>query len=171
MTPKIWGPDFWMFFHLITFKYSKNPSKSEKIMAHELIESIAEILPCEKCKHHFKKNILNFPLNDKNINSREDFIFWFIDFHNLVNITLKKPLFLKNDILKINFDYWNCFKKVLSHIDHDNQNNFNFNKCQGLKKFIKVALYFGGKNINDYIIDFYDKKTFDIFIKNLLKQL
>jgi hypothetical protein len=168
ITPKIWGPHFWMFFHLISTKYPEKPSELDKSMARELINSIEHILPCKICKKHFKKNIEKFPLDDKDIDSKNKFITWFINFHNTVNISLDKSISTKHNILSLNHNnYWDCFKRVLEYIDHDIGDDVEFRKCQGVKKFIKVALYFGGKKYDDVKIDFHNYETFKNVKKNI----
>lgn len=168
ITPKIWGPHFWIFFHLISLKYPKNPSDLDKLIAFELIHSIYYILPCKKCSHHFKKNIKEFPLNDDDISSQEKFIKWFINFHNIVNISLNKSIASKYDITSLShYNYFDCFQRVINYIEYDIEDDVKFSKCQGVKKFIKSALYFGGKNYENYKIDFYNHKTFIEVKKNL----
>jgi hypothetical protein len=160
ITPKIWGPHFWEFFHLISLKYPNKPSDLDKLMAYELINSIYYILPCKTCRHHFKKNIEQFPLNDIDIKSRENFIKWFINFHNIVNISLKKSPSICNVTALNHLDYFNCFQRVMNYIENDIDNDVKFSKCQGIQKFIKSALHFGGKKYENYKIDFYNHKTF-----------
>jgi hypothetical protein len=160
ITPKIWGPHFWEFFHLISLKYPNNPSDLDKLMAYELINSIYYILPCKMCRIHFKNNIKKFPLNDDDIMSRDKFIKWFINFHNVVNISLKKSS-SNHDVSVLNhLDYFFCFQRVMNYIGNDIDNDVKFSKCQGVKKFIKSALHFGGKNYENYKFDFYNHKTF-----------
>ncbi len=168
ITPKIWGPHFWMFFHLISTKYPEKPSESDKLMARDLIYSIPYILPCKICKNHFKENIEKFPLYDTNISSKDKFITWFIDFHNIVSESLNKSISTKHNISSLNHNnYWDCFKRVLEYVEHDIGNDIKFSKCQGVKKFIKVALYFGGKKYENVKIDFYNHETFKNVKKNI----
>ncbi len=168
ITPKIWGPHFWMFFHIITTKYPEKPSELDKLMARGLINSIPYILPCKICKRHFKTNIANFPLNDNDISSRDKFIKWFIDFHNIVSISLKKTTMTNQNISSLDHNnYWDCFKRVLKYVEHDIGDDLKFRKCQGVKEFIKVALHFGGKKYDDIKIDFYNHKTFVNVQKNI----
>lgn len=168
ITPNIWGPHFWIFFHLITSKYPNNPSNLDKIMAFELINSIKHILPCKKCSRHYIENIKNFPLNDEDINSKCNFITWFINFHNIVNISLNKSISTINNINNFkHIDYWYQFKRVINYIEDDIDDDINFTKCQGIKKFIKVGLYFGGKKYENYNIDFHNYKTFLVMKKKI----
>jgi hypothetical protein len=177
ITPKIWGPHFWNFFHLISLRYPEYPSIEDKDMMNELILSIPYILPCKVCREHFKGNIRQFPLEENDIISKESLITWFIDFHNIVNNSLKKQIISSpsahKNILSLNhLSYWDCFEQIVDFIEYDIDEGVKNSKCQGIKKFIKVALYFSNKNIEykNIKLDFYNHRTFKILKKNIFNK-
>merc|ERR1712196_652341 len=47
-------------------------------------------LPCKDCSDHFKQILKELPVDD-HLTTREDFMNWTIDVHNLANKNLKKP--------------------------------------------------------------------------------
>lgn len=87
--PIYWGPAAWKFFETAAFGYPDEPSKDEQQAAGDFFGSLVHMLPCEKCKQHFAQNIKNLPVNVK---SRDTLSRWVVDFHNIVNESLGKPL-------------------------------------------------------------------------------
>jgi hypothetical protein len=157
MTEK-WGPDFWGFFHHVSINYPSNPSQTDKEKICNLIKSIPYILPCEKCSIHFKENLNKFPIDDVDLSSKNNFVTWFVDFHNTVNKMLKKKIFTRieaqntiDSIPKIN--YMIRFKKVMDHIDGEIKHNISFSKCKEILNFIDASLYFSGQEFKDIDIN------------------
>ena len=72
----IWGPPAWTFLHTITFNYPHNPSDQDKQNYFTFFDSLKYVLPCDKCKKHYKDNSRD--LKD-NLNSRDDLVKWLID--------------------------------------------------------------------------------------------
>lgn len=91
MNPKVWGPHAWVFLHSVTLNYPDSPSDEEKQSMRTFFNSVKKVLPCDKCKIHFKDNLEKFPLTDKVLSSRDSLVMWLIDIHNAVNITTGKP--------------------------------------------------------------------------------
>ena len=83
MNPSIWGPKAWFFLHSITFNYPEYPSESDKEIYNDFFESLSHILPCEKCKYHYKDSLVKYPIQ---LDTRDELIQWMIDIHNDVNI-------------------------------------------------------------------------------------
>lgn len=84
MNPKFWGPHGWYFLHSITMHYPKNPSEQEKLIYLNFFKSLENVLPCEKCAHHYSKNLENLPLEPA-LESRDKLVRWLIGVHNEVN--------------------------------------------------------------------------------------
>ena len=85
MRPEIWGPHAWMFLHSITLEYPENPTSEDKQNILNFINSLGNVLPCEKCKNNFKKHLDKIPLNEKVLSSKQGLVKWLIDIHNCVN--------------------------------------------------------------------------------------
>jgi len=80
----VWGPPAWTFLHTITYNYPENPSDNDKKNYHNFFMNLQHVLPCEKCKGHYKQNIQKYDLNNS-LDNREDLVKWLIDLHNDVN--------------------------------------------------------------------------------------
>lgn len=118
MDPKIWGPHFWFVLHFITFNYPDNPTTYDKQSHKVFFESVKDILPCEKCRRHYRNHIAQFPL-EVALDNRIDLIKWLIQVHNIVNKSLNKPEYSLKDVLYIysNLEPVSPFAKVnLTHL-------------------------------------------------------
>jgi hypothetical protein len=49
-----------------------------------------KFLPCESCRVNYQRHLKELPLTDDILNSRNKFIYWFVDIHNIVNEELGK---------------------------------------------------------------------------------
>ena len=59
--------------------------------------SLQHVLPCEKCKEHYKQNIQTYDLNNS-LGSRQELVKWLIDLHNDVNRDNGKPVWSYSDV-------------------------------------------------------------------------
>jgi hypothetical protein len=87
--PMIWGPAAWKFFTTVAFGYPDTPTDDEKIAAFNFFESLRYLLPCGVCKEHYDENFATTPVN---VESRDTLSHWVVDFHNIVNKSLGKPI-------------------------------------------------------------------------------
>jgi len=53
--PTVWGPHFWMTFHTIAEFYPSNPTEEDIDAFENLFHSLNYLLPCEKCKLHYRE--------------------------------------------------------------------------------------------------------------------
>ncbi len=88
-SPMVWGPAAWKFFETVAFGYPDNPTEFEKQSAFNFFESLRHLLPCAICKEHYDQNFAKLPVN---VDSRDTLSRWVVDFHNIVNKSLNKPL-------------------------------------------------------------------------------
>ena len=88
-SPMVWGPAAWKFFETVAFGYPDKPNEFEKQSAFNFFESLRYLLPCAICKEHYDKNFAELPVN---VNSRDTLSHWVVDFHNIVNKSLNKPI-------------------------------------------------------------------------------
>lgn len=93
--PIYWGPSAWKFFETTAFGYAEDPSDEEKTAAFNFFESLRYLLPCSKCKDHYGKNFSKLPVN---VESRDTLSRWVVEFHNIVNVSLGKPLIAYDDV-------------------------------------------------------------------------
>lgn len=77
----IYGPKLWHTIHTFAADYNPKTDRNSFMM---FIISVGELLPCQKCKTHFKQNLKKFPLNQY-LDSREKVFLWSYMMHNEVN--------------------------------------------------------------------------------------
>ena len=103
LDPNIWGPNGWFFCDSICLSYPNNPTKKQKEQYNNFFNSLEYVLPCMKCRIHFKEFIERFPLNDHILSHKKYLIMWLLHAHNNVN-----KINNKNEIkLKEYYDYYN----------------------------------------------------------------
>lgn len=95
--PKIWGPPTWKFLHSITLAYPNNPTTEDKYNIKKFFDCFEYVLPCETCKNNFRKHMEQMPLTDHVLSSKQTFIDWMIDLHNLVNVSTNKKVLSKQE--------------------------------------------------------------------------
>jgi FAD-linked sulfhydryl oxidase len=88
MDPNIWGTHAWLFLHTITLNYPDKPTKFDMDNYKKFFENLGEVIPCEVCKAHYKKNIKMNPIQ---LESKESLAKWLHHIHNLVNVKNHKP--------------------------------------------------------------------------------
>jgi len=98
MPTDIWGNATWILFHTLSVQINSEKFKENKMELIEIIRSICTHLPCPICTAD-AINILNKAYIN-NIKTKEDFIEFLRQFHNIVNIKLGKQEFLKEEINK-----------------------------------------------------------------------
>lgn len=102
--PSEWGSSYWKMLHFSAAGYPINPNASVQNTMKTFIQSIPVLLPCQNCKDHAFEYVKSSNL-DKIVSSRMELFTFFFDFHNAVNKRLNKPLFSKEDAMKM-FHYF-----------------------------------------------------------------
>lgn len=118
--PNVWGPHGWRFIHFITLAYPNNPTSEQKLKYKNFFISLGDVLPCHICAAHYKKNLIEIPLSDTVLSSRNNMINWAIDIHNKVNESKNKPIL--------------SYDEALKHIGEDEQCVQNTDNFQNLKQ-------------------------------------
>lgn len=96
MEPEVWGPPAWTFLHSVTLNYPENPTIKDKENYNNFFNLLGEILPCDKCKRHYKENIKEMPIK---LESREEITEWLFNIHNKVNESNGKSLYKYDDFI------------------------------------------------------------------------
>jgi len=93
----IWGPPAWTFLHTVTYNYPENPTEDDKRNFYNFFMNLQHVLPCEKCKAHYKQNIQKYDLKNS-LGSRQELVKWLIDLHNDINKDNGKPVWSYSDV-------------------------------------------------------------------------
>lgn len=91
INPEIWGPVFWNTINILAINYPEKPNIQDQNNITSFLTNLKNILPCEKCRNHYKENIEKFPISQA-LTSRSNFIKWVIDIHNSINKTHGKKV-------------------------------------------------------------------------------
>jgi hypothetical protein len=92
MKTHIWGPSAWTFLHAVSFAYPEDPTSEHKNAALNLFDSLKFLLPCGECCSHYC-TVLDKNELTRALENRDKFSRWVVDFHNSVNLRLRKPVF------------------------------------------------------------------------------
>ena len=94
--PPGWGPSAWLFLHTVTMSYPDNPTPKDKENFKTFFETLAEMLPCESCRDHYKRTIKEVPI-DRYLDSKEHLFGWLVEQHNRVNMLYGKKTYSIDD--------------------------------------------------------------------------
>jgi hypothetical protein len=100
MHPDVWGPHFWYILHIISFNYPEYPSEYDKRSYYDFFRSLADILPCDDCRKHYKQHFHAYPIQP-HLDSRSELIKWVIQMHNFVNERNGKPVLTVAEVINI----------------------------------------------------------------------
>ena len=84
------GIGIWVFLNMNVVKYPCQPTEVDKVRMIDLISNIVFFYPCQVCKYHAKKYLVQYPIN---ADSQMELKKWMIDFHNSVNIRNGKKIY------------------------------------------------------------------------------
>jgi Mitochondrial sulfhydryl oxidase involved in the biogenesis of cytosolic Fe/S proteins len=101
INPNVWGKSFWDVMHFITMAYPDNPTEEDKQNITAFVKTLQFVLPCEKCRAHFKSNLITYPLTNEILSSRYNVILWAVNVHNEVNRRTGKPELIIDDAIKL----------------------------------------------------------------------
>ena len=111
--PHLWGKYYWGTIYYLIFAYPTNPTNEDKNNVRTFFLLLKNILPCEKCRVHYQKNLITYPLTDDILDNRDKLINWIQTVNNEVNQRLNKP------IVK--------FNQMIEMFNATNSQNFNYN--------------------------------------------
>ena len=97
--PSVWGPIFWHAIHVTALAYPENPSYAQKRAAKEFYESLAQLIPCPKCRDHYQTHLQKMP-STPHLDRRADLFRWTVEVHNTVNKVLEKPIVLEAESIQ-----------------------------------------------------------------------
>lgn len=103
MNNKYWGNITWIFFHTLAEKIKPEEFEKNKELFINIIIKTCNHLPCPHCSQHATEVLSTTHLN--NIKTKSHFIEFLRQFHNIVNIKLKKKELSKEEIKDLYKDF------------------------------------------------------------------
>lgn len=100
MEPKVWGPCAWFFLHNITFIYPDKPTIDDIENHKNFLNSLIHVLPCIKCRVHFRDNLAEYNLDDI-LKDKMKYVEMMFNIHNKVNKSNNKPIFKYDDFIEL----------------------------------------------------------------------
>lgn len=97
MSQKEWGNITWFLFHSLAERIKEEHFPAFKNRLIIFITTTCDHLPCPICAGHATETLRK--ANIGLINTKGDFIEFLRQFHNIVNIKLKKRIFTKEEVL------------------------------------------------------------------------
>lgn len=128
LNQNLWGRPVWKFLHSLTLAYPLEPTKDDKDNNLNFLKALGRVLPCEICKVHFGRNLVE---NPPRLNTKKDFFEWAVDVHNEVNGRTGKKAWTYEQALE---HYEDIYQKdfALEKADQKGLNNKWFEEyCQG----------------------------------------
>lgn len=105
----VWGPKAWAFLHAITFRCpEKECDYVTRKSIYDLFSSLKELLPCSKCRDHYREYMEDpttgiLDMNSSHLSNRDSLSRWLVDLHNDVNYRLGKDV-IPYDTIKNYYD-------------------------------------------------------------------
>ena len=78
---KTWGPIYWSMIDTIVSSYPDLPSESLQTSTSLFLESLKDLLPCDRCRQHYVNHMKENPIA---ISSKEDLLRWVTCMKNAV---------------------------------------------------------------------------------------
>lgn len=82
ITPSVWGEDAWRFMHSVALGYPHNPYEKDKEKYRAFYESLANVLPCSKCRDGYASTMQMIPID---LTGPDELFMWTVEIHNSVN--------------------------------------------------------------------------------------
>jgi hypothetical protein len=90
LSPKVWGKHIWTSMHIVALGFPEHPSTVERDNYSRFFTTIGDILPCSKCRDHYKKHLKELPI-ELYLASNDTLFGWTVAVHNIVNSVNGKP--------------------------------------------------------------------------------
>lgn len=99
MDPKVWGPKLWFVIHTIALNFPENPSYEQKRTHEDFFNSLVYLIPCDKCRVHYRQHINNNPVVN-HLKDSDTLFRYTIELHNEVNKSLNKRVYSYDEVVK-----------------------------------------------------------------------
>ena len=103
MSNKVWGNITWKLFHSLSMQIDEKEFSNVKNTLINIIINTCYNLPCPFCSDHASNHVLKRAYI-KNIKTKEHFVEFLRQLHNIVNIKLNKKIFTIEELNTIYID-------------------------------------------------------------------
>lgn len=86
-----WSRAFWTSMFATALGYPGSPKINDQFNYKRFYLDIQYILPCEKCRRHYRKHLKQLPINPFLRGGRKALFAWVLRIHNMVSADLGKP--------------------------------------------------------------------------------
>lgn len=136
-----WGPETWMLLHTIVEKIYDDKYNSCKDDIFQIITLIASSVPCPFCREHATQYLKQHKISL--CKTKHDLKMYIFNFHNNVNVKLKKPIFSYSSLSK--YSTVNFSKLVKNYSSKNSRNRstdltFSFHRNNNIKKIINLFI-------------------------------
>ena len=106
MDPTVWGPKLWFVIHTIALNYPNNPTYEDKRVMEEFFNNLKSIIPCDKCRIHYRQRLERNPIINY-LDNKESIFRYTINLHNQVNKSLNKKIYSYDEVVQIYKEHYN----------------------------------------------------------------
>jgi hypothetical protein len=83
-----------------TFDYPEVATYKEKVLAIKYFKEVEKLLPCVKCRVHYRQYLKASPI-EYHVDTRNELVRWLIDLHNKVNAQTGKRILSYEEAVSI----------------------------------------------------------------------
>lgn len=164
VSPKCFGPPCWTFLHMVSFAYPEKIELNEvypdyggmtgseiQLAYYNFFKNLSTVLPCVVCREHYKKNFKDL---ENSLDTREDFINWVYNLHNLVNEQTGASFFSKE---AFNKKYADILNETKSGSENSTGGDTCDNTCETTKgvyckvELIKEGAWFSSMTVSNWL--------------------
>lgn len=146
---KQWGQPTWIFFHTMIEQINEDFYKNNHVMILQYIKNICSILPCPYCQEH--ANAYMRRIQPRNVATKQQMRTMLFEFHNRVNLRLKKPHFEESRLVNYKtINFVNVVKLFQSVMMKNYILNRAFNEHMMRKNLIREIVQFIKSNIKQF---------------------
>lgn len=101
LKPDVWGPHGWFFLDSIVLSYPEKPSAPDRSRFKSFFRALAHVLPCERCRVHFRRHVKDDAAIDRALGSRTALSVWLLEARNKIR--------QRNKQTPIEFKSWQAY--------------------------------------------------------------
>lgn len=146
---KQWAPPTWIFFHSFIEQMNDNFYHQNHQTILQYIKNICSVLPCPYCQEHAMQYMKR--INPRNVTTKQQMRTMLFEFHNRVNLRLKKQTFQQSHLVQYKtIDFVKVVKLFQSVMMKNYTLNRAFNEHMMRKRIIGELVQFIRSNINQF---------------------